>query len=421
VSMNGASVNGVRLHRVAVTGIGVITPIGTGVRAFWDATLAGRIGTAAISRFDPSPFSSRVAAQVDDFDAAEYLAPKRLRWTERFAQFSIAASRLAMDDAGFLIENGDEVGVFIGSALGGLAFAEEQHDRYHALGLKSVRPLLAIAVFGGTATTNVGIEFGIRGPNVANSNSCAAGTVAIGQAFRAIARGEVRAALAGGVEAPLSPLIFGAFALIRSMSTRNDDPPRASRPFDAGRDGFVMAEGAGILMLERYDDALARGAPIYGEVLGFGLTADAHHMTAPRPDGDSASRAMGAALREAHVSPGEIELIDAHGSSSPLNDVTETLAVKRAFGDVATHIPIVATKGQHGHALGATGAWEAALTLLSMRHRMLPGMVNLESVDPACDLDLVREARPAAARLALSNSTGFGGINAALVFKSAEE
>jgi len=223
------SSNGMRPHRVAVTGIGIISPIGTGVDTFWDATLAGKTGTATISRFDPSPFSSHVAGQVDDFDPAAFLAPKRLRWTERFAQFSIAASRLAMDDARFHIEDGDDVGVYIGSALGGLAYAEDQHDRYHAAGIKSVRPLLAIAVFGGTATTNVGIEFGIRGPNVANANSCAAGTVAIGQAFRAIASGEVRAALAGGVEAPLSPLIFGAFAMIRAMSTRNDDPAHASR------------------------------------------------------------------------------------------------------------------------------------------------------------------------------------------------
>ncbi len=416
--MNG---NLVRPHRVAVTGIGVITPIGTGLQSFWEATLAGKIGMARVTRFDPSQFSSRVAAQVDNFDPADYLAPKRLRWTERFAQFSIAASRLALDDADYTIEDGDETGVFIGSALGGLAYAEEQHDRYHAAGIKSVRPLLAIAVFGGTATTNVGIEFGIRGPNIANANSCAAGTVAIGQAFRSIASGEVRVALAGGVEAPLSPLIFGAFALIRSMSTRNDDPTRASRPFDANRDGFVMAEGAGVLFMERYEDALARGAHIYGEVLGFGLTADAHHMTAPRPDGHSASRAILAALREARVAPDEIELIDAHGSSSPLNDVTETLAFKLAFGAAATRIPIVATKGQHGHALGATGAWEAVLTLLAMERGVLPGTVNLEHIDPACDLNIARESRLASPRLAVSNSTGFGGINAALVLRSREE
>src|ERR1700688_4692 len=278
--MNG---NGRVHHRVAVTGIGVITPIGTGVREFWGATLAGKIGTKSITRFDPSQFNSHVAAQVDDFDPADYFSDaKRLRRTDRFAQFSVAASRLALEDAGYRIEHGDEVGVWIGSALGGLAYAEEQHVRYLLQGLRAVKPLLAIAVFGGSATTNIALEFGIRGPNVANSNSCAAGTVAIGDAFRSIARGDVRAALAGGVEAPLSPLIFGAFALINSMSKRNDDPLHASRPFDADRDGFVMAEGAGIFVLERYEDAIARGARICGEISVFVLTGDARIMTAPR-------------------------------------------------------------------------------------------------------------------------------------------
>ena len=414
--MNG---NGRAHHRVAVTGIGLITPIGIGVEKFWDATLAGTIGTRSITRFDPSEFKSRVAAEVDGFDPADYFSDvKRLRRTDRFAQFSIAAAKLALDDAGYRIDDGDDVGVWMGSALGGLAFAEEQHDRYHLEGLRAVKPLLAIAVFGGSATTNVAIEFGIRGPNVANANSCAAGVVAIGEAFRAVARGEVRAALAGGVEVPLSPLIFGAFALINAMSTRNDDPSHASRPFDAGRDGFVMAEGAGVFVLERYEDAVRRGARIYGEISGFGLTGDAHHMTAPLPDGSSSARAVAAALAEAGVSPDEIELVDAHGSSSPLNDKTETIAYKRVFGERATRIPIAATKGQHGHALGATGVWEAALTLLAMRHETIPPVVNLDRADPECDLDLSRAAREAATRIAVSNSTGFGGINAALVLRA---
>jgi 3-oxoacyl-[acyl-carrier-protein] synthase II len=415
------STNGVHRHRVAVTGIGIVSPIGTGVRAFWEATLAGKIGVGALTRFDASAFGSRVAAQIDEFDPAGFVPVKRLRRTDRYAQFSIAGARLALEDAGLSVNgNGDEIGVWIGSALGGLAFAEEQHGDFAQRGAKAVRPLLAISVFVGAGTSNVALEFGLRGPNVANANSCAAGTVALGEAFRAVARGDVRAAVAGGVEAPLSPLVFGSFAVIRAMSTRNDDPVHASRPFDFDRDGFVMSEGAGLLVLERYEDALARDARIYGEIAGFGLTGDAHHMTAPLPEGTSAARAMAEAMREAHVSPGEVELFNAHGSSSQLNDATETRAMKRAFGAAAARIPVTATKGQTGHALGASGAWETALSLLAMYERRVPRIVNLENADPACDLDFVREERTLAPRVVLKNSTGFGGINAALVLRSAQ-
>ncbi len=416
--MNG---NGaVKRHRVAVTGIGAITPLGIGLDALWDGVMAGRSAVRCIDRFDASTFDSRVAAQVDGFDPNDFLAPKRVRWTDRFAQFALASAHMALDDAGLPPDSfGDDAGVWIGSALGGLAYAEEQHDRFRDDGLRAVRPLLAIAVFGGAATTQVAIEFGIRGLNVANANSCAAGAVALGEAFRAVARGDVRIALAGGAETPLSPLVFGSFAIIRAMSTRNDDPARASRPFDRDRDGFVMAEGSAIFVLERYEDAVARDAHIYGEIAGFGLTADAHHMTAPLPEGNSSARAMRAALSEAHVAPDEIELIDAHGSSSPLNDVTEARALHLAFGECVTRIPVMATKGHHGHALGATGVWEAALTLLAMQAGRMPALANLDNVEPTCDLDLVRETRETGARLALSNSTGFGGINAALVLRSA--
>ncbi len=408
-------------YRVVVTGIGAITPIGTGVDAFWKAALEGEIGTRAITRFDASTFRSRVAAEIGDFDPSEYMDGRRQRWTDRFAQFSIAAARLALADAGFEVgDRGEEIGVYLGTALGGLGYAEEQHAVFLAKGLGAVRPLLAISVFGGASTCNVALELGLRGPNVANGNSCASGTVAIGDAFRAVARGDVRAALAGGIEAPLSPLTYGAFAVIHAMSTRNDEPRRASRPFDRDRDGFVMAEGAGILILERYEDAIARDAHIYGEIVGFGLTCDAHHMTAPRPDASSAMRAMQAALREALLSPDEIELINAHASSSPLNDTTETHAIKRAFGEHAARIPITATKGQHGHALGATGAWEAALSLLAIDRGEVPGIVNLEHADPLCDLHYVRESRTLRPRTVLSNSFGFGGINASLVFKTAD-
>ncbi|GAC1567275.1 MAG: beta-ketoacyl-ACP synthase II [Vulcanimicrobiaceae bacterium] len=409
-------------YRVVVTGIGIVSPLGNGVRAFWDATLDGTVATAPITRFDASPFDSHVAAEIAGFDAGDYLEPKMFRRTDRFAQYTLVATQLALDDADVTIgDDGDDVGVWIGSALGGLAFAEEQHDAFRTVGTRAVRPLLAISVFGGSATTNVALAFGARGANVANANSCAAGSVAIGEAFRAIARGDVRAAIAGGAEAPLSPLVFGAFAVIKSMSTRNDEPARASRPFDRDRDGFVMLEGAGMLYLERYDDAVARGARIYGEISGFGLTVDGHHMTAPQPDGRDSSRAMLGALREARVGTDELELIDAHGSSSPLNDVTETRALKRALGADAYRVPVIATKGQHGHALGATGAWEAALALLMLREGRVPRIVNLQNVDPACDLDYIREERDLAPRVVLSNSTGFGGINAALVLRKIEE
>ena len=409
-------------HRVVVTGIGVVSPIGTGVRAFWDGALSGRVGTASITRFDSSDFDSHIAAQVDDFDAGDYLDAKVYRRTDRFAQFALVASQLALDDASLAIpaEGRDDVGVYIGSALGGLAFAETQHDAFRATGARAVRPLLAISVFGAASTSNVALAFGLRGPGVANANSCAAGAVAIGDAFRAVARGDVRAALAGGAEAPLSPLIFGAFAVIKSMSTRNDDPARASRPFDRDRDGFVMSEGAAMLVLERHDDAVARGARIYGEIAGFGLTADAYHMTAPQPEGRNSSRAMRAALAEARVGVDEVEIVDAHGSASLLNDATETVAFKAVFGERAFDVPIVATKGQHGHALGASGAWEAALSLLMIHEGRVPGAVNLEHTDPACDLDYVRDVRTMAPRVVLSNSTGFGGINAALVLRKIE-
>ncbi len=405
-----------------MTGIGVVSPIGIGVREFWKNTLAGKVGTGPLTRFDPSGCDTKIAAQVDDFDASAFIAGKQLRRTDRYSQFAVAAARLALDDAALDIDDGvrDDAGVWIGSALGGVAFAERQHGAFEREGSRAVRPLLAISVFGAAATTNAALAFGLRGPNVANSNSCAAGAVAIGDAYRAVARGDVRVALAGGSEAPLAPLSFGAFATIKAMSTRNDEPERASRPFDRDRDGFVMAEGSAMLCLQRLDDALAADARIYGEISGFGLTADAHHMTAPQPDGRSSSQAMTRALHEARVSPDEVELLGAHGSSSPLNDVTETIAFKRALGAAAYGVPVSATKGQHGHALGATSAWEAALSLLAIHEKRVPGMVNLEHVDPACDLDYVREVRAIAPRIVLCNSAGFGGINAALVLRGIE-
>jgi len=412
----------VTAERVVVTGIGIVSPIGIGVGDFWSGVLGGRVGVDAIGRFDAAPFGSRVAAEVRGFEPERYVDRKQLARTERFSQFAIVASRMALDDAALAIDGyRDDIGIWIGSALGGLAFAEEQHDAFRERGSRAVRPLLAISVFGAAATANVALAFDIRGPGVSNANSCAAGAVAIGEAFRAVARGDVRAALAGGAEAPLSPLIFGAFDTIGAMSERNDDPAHASRPFDRDRDGFVMAEGSGMLVLERLADATARGARIYGEIVGYGLTADAYHMTSPQPEGRNSSVAMRRAMAEAAVGPDELELVDAHGSSSRLNDMTETLAFKTALGEAAHAVPIVGTKGQHGHALGATGAWEAAISLLAIHDAKIPHTVNLEHADPECDLDYVATPRALAPRIVLSNATGFGGINAALVFRGVED
>ncbi len=409
--------NGARA-RVVVTGIGIVSPLGIGIEAFWDGVRSERVAIAPITRFPTDGYRSRIAAQIDDFDARDFVSEKRMRWTDRFSQLAIAAAGLALDDAGYAPNGAShDVGVYVGSALGGLAFADEQHDVFRERGLDAVKPLLAISVFGGAGTCNVAIAFDLHGPSVANGNSCAAGAVAIGDAYRAVARGDLRAALAGGVEAPLSPLVFGAFTVIRAMSTRNDDPHGASRPFDRGRDGFVMAEGAGVLLLERYDDAVARGARIYGEIAGYGLTNDAHHMSAPRPDGLMNAAAMRRALAEAELAPAEVDLVNAHGSATPLGDRCEALALRHVFGEGLAALPVTATKGQHGHALGATGAWEAALSLLAIRDGIVPRSVNSDEAD--CDLALTRTRLDRPIRTVLSNSAGFGGINAALVFRAA--
>ncbi len=404
------------LHRVVVTGIGVVTPLGIGKAALWQGLLSERIAVDVIRRFDTTGYRSKLAAQIDDFTAHDFMSDKRQRWTDRFSQFAVAAARLALDDAGFSAgPNTSDIGVYIGSALGGLAYADEQHDIFREKGLSGIRPLLAVSVFGGAATCNVAIEFGLSGPTVANGNSCASGVVAIGDAFRSVARGEMRAALAGGVEAPLSPLIFGAFTVIRAMSTRNAEPKAASRPFDRQRDGFVMAEGAGILLLERLDDALARNAPIYGEIAGFGATNDAFHMSAPRPDGVMNASAMQRALDEAGVDPGDVDLVNAHGSGTPLGDAAEALAIDRVFA--GRPVSVSATKGQHGHALGATGAWESAISLLSIVHQTIPKTVNNIEGDPDCRLAVTRRQLDRAPQIVLKNTAGFGGINAALVFR----
>ena len=408
-----------KAHRVVITGAGIVSPLGTGIDRFWEGVRSGRRAVRTITRFDASPYASQIAAEVSDFDPSAFMSAKRVRWTDRFSQFSVAAAKLALDDAKFSVNgHGNEMSVYVGSALGGLAYAEEQAVVFREKGIGAVRPLLAISVFGGASVSNIALEFGLHGASIANANSCASGAVAIGQGYQAVARGDARAALAGGVEAPLAPLLFGAFTVIKAMSQRNADPAAASRPFDRGRDGFVMAEGAGMFLLERLDDALARGAHIYGEIAGFGSTNDAHHMSAPRPDAHHVARAMQLALDDAATSAQEVEAINAHGSSTAAGDRAEALAYYAVFGERAASVPVSATKGQHGHALGATGAWEVAVSLLSMRDGEIPGAVNFERADDDHALAVRRAATGVRPRIVLSNSSGFGGINAALVLKA---
>ena len=403
--------------RVVITGIGAITPIGSGRNGLWRGVRGGVSAVRRITRFDPEPFASRIAAEVDGFDPLDYMDARRARRLDRFSQFGLAAALQAVEDAG--LRPGDEAertGVYLGSALGGVAFAEEQHGRFVAGGLRAVSPMLALAVFGGASSCNVAIELGYTGPNVANANACASGAIAIGEAFDAIRRGRADVILAGGVETPLAPLTFGSFALIKAMSTANDMPERASRPFDRCRDGFVMAEGAAVLVLEEREHALRRAASLYAEILCYGVTIDAHHMTAPLPSGEQAARSVQLALAQACLSPADLDYVNAHGSSTPLNDRTETLVFKRALGEAAGGVPISGTKGLHGHALGATGAIETAICALIFRHDWLPPTTNLDEPDADCDLNYLRgQGRSVRADHLLKTSFGFGGINAALV------
>ncbi|HEX4932385.1 MAG TPA: beta-ketoacyl-ACP synthase II [Gemmatimonadaceae bacterium] len=407
-------------RRVVVTGIGAITPIGLTRDGLWAGLRARRSAVGGLTRFDPSIFRSHNAAEVSDFEASDHLESRRAKRLDRFGQFSVVAARMALEDAHLDLarEDRERVGAMMGTALGGVGYAEEQLGVFLKDGLRAVDATLALAVFGGASSCNIAIEFGVQGPNSTNAMSCASGTIAIGDAFRQVRDGYADVMIAGGAEAPLAPLCFGAFALIRAMSTRNDDPARASRPFDRDRDGFVMGEGAAVLVLEAHERAVARGAPIYAELLGFGQTNDAHHMTAPRPDGSQAARAMRLALADAHVAPHELGYVNAHASSTPLNDPTETQVIRQVLGERAATVPVSGTKGYYGHALGASGAIEAAICALALAREWIPPTVNLENPDDACDLAHVPpEGAGTRVDHLISNSFGFGGINAALVMR----
>jgi 3-oxoacyl-[acyl-carrier-protein] synthase II len=408
------------IRRVVVTGIGAITPIGIGVDGLRNGLRSGRSAVRSISYFDPSPFITHIAAQVSGFDPSPYLDGKKLKRLDKFSQFAVAAAKMAVADGGMDLRREEltRIGVCLGTALGGVGFAEEQYPAFLSQGPRGVNPMLALSVFNGAGSCNIATELGISGPATANGDSCAASPIAIGRAVDLIRDGSADLMLAGGSEAPLAPLCFGAFALIRAMSQRNNDPGTASRPFDRDRDGFVMAEGAAMLLLEEYGHALERGVSIYGEIVSHAFTNDAFHMTQPRPDGAQAARCLAECLSRGQIAPSEVGYINAHGSSTPLNDGTETLAIKQALGDAAHEIPISGTKGYHGHALGATGAWEAAVSLLALRDEWLPPCLNLFHPDAACDLDYIREPEGRRKRVdyVLSNSFGFGGINACLLF-----
>ncbi len=410
-------------RRVVVTGLGAITPIGIGLDALRTALRAERSAVSLITRFDPAPFRTHIAAQVNDFHAEDHLEAKRVKRLDRFGQLSVIAANMAIADSGIDLarESRENIGVMMGTALAGVGYAEEQLGRYIVGGLRAVDATLALAVFGGASSCNIAIETGVQGPNSTNAMSCASGAIAIGEAYRQVRDGYADVMIGGGAEAPLAPLCFGAFALIRAMSTRNDAPTQASRPFDAGRDGFVMGEGGAALILEERSRAIARGAKIYGELIGFGTTNDAHHMTAPLPGGGQAARAMQQALSRADLKAADVGYINAHASATPLNDPTEVDAMRTVFGESLAEIWVSGTKGYHGHALGASGAMEAVICMLSMQDGWLPPTVNLDTPDAACLIRHVPKGgvstRP---DVVMSNSFGFGGINASLVFRSPE-
>jgi 3-oxoacyl-[acyl-carrier-protein] synthase II len=406
---------------VVITGIGAVTPIGITGPAMWTGLKNYRSAVRGVTRFDASIYRSQIAAEID-FRASDFLEDRRAKRLDRFGHFTVAGARMAIEDSGLNLaaEDRERIGAMMGTALGGVGYAEEQFGVFLRDGIRNVSATLATNVFGGAASCNIAIEFGVQGPNSTNAMSCASGTMAVGEAFRQIRDDYADVMICGGAEAPLNQLCFGAFAIIRAMSTRNDDPAHASRPFDRERDGFVMGEGAAILILEEYERAKSRGARIYAEVSGYAFCNDAHHMTAPRPDGSQAARAIRGALRDARVNPHEVGYVNAHGSSTPLNDSTETRAIHAVFGDHASKLQVSSTKAYYGHALGASGAMETAICAMSLEQGWLPPTLNLAQPGEGCDLDYIPDAgRDVSVDYAVNNSFGFGGINAALVLKRA--
>jgi len=410
-------------RRVVVTGIGLITPLGTGTDKNWQALLRGESGIAPLTRFDVSRYATRFGGEVRDFDPLVFIDRKEVRKMDLFIRFAMAAAVLAVEDSGLPPGDlqSDRAGTYVGSGIGGLGAIEENFRVLLEKGPDRVSPFFLIQTIINEGSGQISIRFGAKGPNCANATACSTGTHAVGDSFRMIARGDVDIMIAGGAEAPLTPLSLAGFSSIKALSERNDEPAKASRPFDARRDGFVMGEGAGIIILEELGRALRRDARIYAEIIGYGLTSDAYHVAAPSPDGDGAIRVMRRAMEDAGVRPDEIQYINAHGTSTPFNDKTETLAIKTVFGGHARRLGVNSTKSMTGHLLGAAGGVEAGVTALSLFHQIMPPTINYEFPDPECDLDYVPNgARKAEIVHALTNSFGFGGTNGSLVFKKFE-
>jgi 3-oxoacyl-[acyl-carrier-protein] synthase II len=407
-------------RRVVITGVGAVTPVGNTAEEFWTSLLAGRSGIGPITRFDPSPMPTRIAGEVKGFDPLKYIDKKDDRKFDRFLKYAVACAVMAVEDAKLKTDSIDSArfGVLVGSGIGGIETLLEQHTILTEKGPDRVSPFFVPMIIVNMAAGVISMRFGAKGPNSSVVTACATGNHAIGDAMRIIQRGEADVMIAGGSEAIIIPLTIAGFCQMKAMSTRNDDPTRASRPFDAERDGFVCGEGGGLVVLESLEHARAREARIYAEIVGYGMTGDAHHMTAPDPEGDGAARAMAAALRDAALEPSSVGYINAHGTSTPYNDKFETIAIKRVFGDHAKKLAVSSTKSMTGHLLGAAGGIEAIATAFALHHGVLPPTINYEKADPDCDLDYIpNQARTQEVEVALSNAFGFGGTNATLAFR----
>jgi 3-oxoacyl-[acyl-carrier-protein] synthase II len=407
-------------NRVVITGMGVISPIGTGIDKFWDSLMAGRSGVRLIDRFDTTDYTTKFAALVDDFEVSDFIDKKEAKRMDRFTQFAVAGAGMAFQDAGIDLDqlDLDRAGVSFSTGIGGMEILESQYRVLFEKGVTKMSPFFIPMMISNIAAGQISIAFGLRGPNLTYIAACAASSHAIGEGFKILQRGDADILVSGGSEAAITMAGVGGFCALRALSTRNDEPQKASRPFDLDRDGFVMGEGCGVVILETLDHAKKRGAKIYGEIVGFGNTADAYHITAPPPGGDGAFRAMNMALADAGLKPTDVDYINAHGTSTDLNDKFETIAIKRVFGDYAYQVPVSSTKSMTGHLLGASGAVELIICLLAINRGVIPPTINYETPDPECDLDYVpNQPREKVIQVALSNSFGFGGQNGVLIVR----